>query len=450
MKMRKMIGALVLALSVGTAVAQNAPAGNLTLTLDDALRIALDNNPTIKIAGLEIERQEYVRKETVGNHLPSLSASSTYSYSAVKQTMNLGGVKMSTGYDNNFINEASLGIPLFIPAIYKTLKLNDEQMRAAVEAVRGSKINLAAEVKKAFFQVLMLEQSLAVLRESEKIAGETVEYTRGMFNNGLAAEYDLLTAEVRYSNIRPMIIQAENSIPVAKMMLKMYLSLPENTEISVAGQLNDFEQTVSSGISALSTDISGNSDLRALEIQEEVLKRQYDVVKTMRMPTVAGFAQAQLYGNGGQDMISFFDMSAPPTHVSKFEWQHPVSLGVKLSVPIFAGRTNIMKQRQVATGIEQVKLQRQYAEEGIRLQVNSAMTNLLTAREQMEANAKTLQQAEKAYSIATTRYKAGTGIILELNNAELQRTQAKLSHSQAIYDYLSAAADYEKVIGKEN
>ncbi|MBR3853950.1 MAG: TolC family protein, partial [Tidjanibacter sp.] len=58
------------------------------------------------------------------------------------------------------------------------------------------------------------------------------------------------------------------------------------------------------------------------------------------------------------------------------------------------------------------------------------------------------RQAGKAYEIAQVRYNAGTGTILELNSSELSLTQAKLNYSQAIYDFLAARADYEKVIGK--
>jgi outer membrane protein TolC len=59
-------------------------------------------------------------------------------------------------------------------------------------------------------------------------------------------------------------------------------------------------------------------------------------------------------------------------------------------------------------------------------------------------------QAQKAYDISFTRYNAGAGTILELNSAQLALTQAKLSYSQSIYDYLAAYAEYEKALGKDS
>ena len=60
-----------------------------------------------------------------------------------------------------------------------------------------------------------------------------------------------------------------------------------------------------------------------------------------------------------------------------------------------------------------------------------------------------VEQARKAYKISDTRYRAGAGTILELNSAQLSQTQAQLNFSQAIYDYLSAKAEYDRIVGKE-
>jgi len=126
-----------------------------------------------------------------------------------------------------------------------------------------------------------------------------------------------------------------------------------------------------------------------------------------------------------------------------------MTFGAQLSIPIFAGLTNVNKDKQIKNNIAQLDLQRDYAYEGVKVQVSNSVSALLTARETMKANEKTVAQAQKAYSITQTRYEAGSGTILELNSAELSLTQARLNYSQAIYDYLSAKADYDKIIGTE-
>lgn len=416
-------------------------AAQMRLTLGEAVDLALSENPTIKVAELEIERFDYVKRQTWGNLLPQLSASGSYQRSIVKSEMR-GGI--SFGADNTFAVQGDLSLPLFAPQIYRTMKLNDTQMATAVEAARGSRITLVAEVKKAFYNILLAEQSLEVLRESQATVQRTVDDTKLQYDNGLASEYDLLTAQVQLSNLHPTILQTETSVKLAKLLLKMYLSIPEDIEIEVEGELDGMRDQVLAGTDGLTADVTENSDLRTLELQQELLQRQLKVANANRLPTLGAFGSATYTGN---DMEPFMGMGS--TDGAKFFWTHPITVGVQLSVPIFAGLTKMNKSREIKNQIKQISLQRTYAEQQINVQMQSALNDLLTAREKMFAQEQTVAQARKAYSISDTRYRAGAGTILELNSAQLAQTQAQLNYSQAIYDYLSAKAEYDRIAGKE-
>ncbi len=447
--MMKRIICSATALLAATALWAQQPAQkSVTLTLEQAIEVALDNNPTIKIAGLEIQRQDWVKKETWGNFMPNLSATAQYQYNPVLSEMRLAGMKMSMGYDNELTSNLALSMPLFAPGLYKTLKMNDEQMRAAVEASRGSKITLTADVKNAFYNILMLDESIKVLKESEANVQETVDQVTTMYKNGMSSEYDLLTAEVQLGNIKPMIVQNVNARDIAGFYLKMLLSMPEDVNVSVSGSLSDYQDQAANAPLPVAPDISGNSDLKSIEIQTEVLKKQYDLAKTARMPTLGAYGSLTVLGQSGYHGMDFMTMNKLPVDRT-MRWQNPVGVGVQLSVPIFAGRTNVMKQRQIQSGIDQLKWQYKYAEDGTLSQAKSALGNLATARENLKANQKNMEAAAKAYKIAGTRYSAGAGTILELNTAQLQNTQARLTYSQSVYDFLVAQAEYDKIVGKD-
>ena len=458
--------ALVLALGVSAQTTEGATEmTTMRLTLQEAIDLALSENPTIKVADLEVERYDYVRKEMLGNLYPSLSASGTYTYAVVKSEISKG---LSFGADNTIAAAAEVGLPLVVPAVWRSIKMTKVQMENAVELARASRIDMVNAVKKAYYNILLAEQSLAVLRSSEATVSKTVEDTRVQYEHGLASEYNLLTAEVQLSNLQPSIIQTANSIDIAKRLLKMYLSLPENIDIALVGTLDDFRDAILNGGEQLSTDVSENSTLKQLDIQAELLRQNLKLTQTSRMPTLAAFGQFAYSGNDMQ-RLDFSSMmgggatggttggttgstgSAGTAEAVKksFYWQHPISIGVSLSVPIFSGFKNTNKVRQVRNQIRQLELQRDYVAKSTDVQVRSSINNLLTAREKMFANEKTVAQAQKAYDISNTRYKAGAGTILELNTAELSLTQAKLNYSQAIYDYISAKADYDQIVGKE-
>ncbi|MBO5716900.1 MAG: TolC family protein [Alistipes sp.] len=426
-------------LSLGVAEAQ------VTLSLDQAIEIALSENPTIKVANLEIERYDYVKKQTVASLYPKLDVSGQYSYALRKQEMAQG---LSFGGKNTLNATASLSLPLFVPSVYRQMKLNDTQMAMAVESARASRIDMIAAVRAAYYNVLLAEQSMSVLQEAIKTTEEVVENTKQLFETGLAAEYDYITAQVQLSNLRPQVIQAQNGIDLTKRQLKMYLSIPEETEISVVGSLDDFREAVLLDAD-YQVNLEDNTTIKTLELQSELLDHQEKLIQTTRMPTIAAFGQISYIGQEPSNLGGLMGggAGAPANSDQKLWWQYPISLGAQISIPIFAGFSKTNQLREVRNQRAQLDIQREYTERGLKLQVQASVNNLLTARETMLSNELTVEQAQKAYDIALTRYNAGAGTILELNSSQLTLTQSQLNYSQSIYDYLSAHAEYEKALG---
>ena len=444
-------------MSLGVAMAQNAGGNTLTLTLEEAIDLALSDNPTVKVANLEIERYDYVRKQTLSSLYPQVDASLQYSLALRRQEMTEG---FSFGGKNTFNTAASLSMPLFVPAVYEQLKLNRTQMESAVESARATRIDMIASVRSAYYNVLLAQQSLAVLQEAVLTTERVVANTKSLYDNGLASEYDYLTAQVQLSNLRPQVLQTENAIGITKLQLKMYLSLPAEVD----GTLDGFRDKVLLS-EDYSRDISENTTLRNLDIQAQMLRHQERLLKASRMPMVAAFGQISYIGQERVDLSGLMggmaggagrqqsdivaQTRAAAASQSKFWWQCPISVGAQISIPLFAGFKTVNQLREVNNQMSQLNIQREYAEQGIRLQVEQAINTLITARETMLSNERTVEQAQKAYDISYTRYNAGAGTILELNSSQLSLTQAQLSYSQSIYDYLSAYANYQKTLGNE-
>lgn len=433
-----------------TTVVWCGATAQMHLTLDQALDLALSENPTIRVAQIEIERFDYVKRQTWGAWIPQIAVTGTYTRSIVKQSMTKG---LSFGADNTLAAQGDATWAFFAPTVFRTLRMNNTQREAAVEAARGSRIDLVAEVKTAFFNILLAEQSLAVLHQSEAMVQRTVDDTKVKFDNGLASEYDYLTAQVQLSNLRPTILQTENAIRLSKLMLKMYLSIPEQVEIEVSGELDAMRNAVLAGTDGLTTDAGENASLRALDFQEQLLRHQLKVSNASRWPAIAAFFTGTYTGND-IDMTKLGalgggDGGGTVLDGSSFWWQNPMSAGLRVSIPLFSGLTRMNKSREIKNQLSQLALQRDYARQQVDVQVRQALNNLLTARETMYAQELTVEQAAKAYKISDTRYRAGAGTMLELNSAQLAQTQAQLAQTQAIFDYLTAKTEYDRIIGRE-
>lgn len=436
-------------LSFGAAEAQQ----RVELSLDEAIAIALSDNPTIKVANMEIERYDYVYNQAVSTLYPQIDASAQYALAIRKQEMTKG---LSFGGKNTFNVAGNISLPLYVPSVYEQMKMTKTQMEGAVESARASRIDMVAAVRAAYYNILLAEQSLVVLNDAVATTQKVVDDTKTLYDNGLASEYDYLSAEVQLSNLKPQVLQAENGVAITKMQLKMYLSLPENIEVEVTGKLDDFRDRVLMGEN-YNYDLSENTTLKSLDINEELLNHQIKLIQTTRIPTVAAFGQVTLIGQERVDLSALMGGGAggaqqqavtrAASGQSKFWWQVPITVGAQINIPIFSGLKKTNQLREARNQLSQLQLQRDYAEEGIRLQVNQAINNLLTYRETMLSNEVVVNQATKAYDISKSRYDAGAGTMLELNSALLVMTQAQLNYSQSIYNYLSAYAEYERVLG---
>ena len=419
----------------------------LNLDLATALKIAHDNNPTIKIAELEIQRVDYSKKEALGNLLPSLSASGQYTNNIMKSVMfmpesfsqMMGGQKyMEIGYKNSYTGSISAGLPLVNFSLWEQIKSKQCEIDLILEQARASKIDMTKQVKDAYFAVLLAKNSLKVLERSINNAKETLKSTEAGFEQGVVSEYDLIRAKVQVNNLNPSYIAAKNGLELAVLQLKMILSLPQEQEIVFLENLEDFSDRIVSVTDAESERaVNNNSELRQLDLNIMSLQHNLKMVNSQHLPSLSAFGQYT------------YQTQAEDFRFSEYNWIGSAAVGLQLSIPIFNGRTVVNKAKQLKISLQELQLQKQYASDGIDLQIQSAINNMKAAQEQLSVNKDAISQAERGYEIAKVRYQTGSGTILELNDSELSMTQANLNYQQSLYDFLTAQTNLEKVLGRE-
>lgn len=427
--------------------AQQESQATLNLDLTTALKIAHDNNPTIKIAELEIQRVDYAKKEALGNLLPSLSASGQYTNSIMKSVMfmpesfsaMMGGQKyMEIGYKNSYTGTVSAALPLVNFSLWEQIKSKQNEIDLILEQARASKIDMTKQVKDAYFAVLLAKNSLKVLERSINNAKETLKTTQTSFEQGVVSEYDLIRAKVQVNNLNPTYISAKNGLELAILQLKMILSLPQDQEIVFVENLEDFSDRIIS-VSAAESEraANNNSDIRQLDLNIVSLKHSLRMINSQHLPSLSAFGQYS------------YQTQADDFKFADYNWVGSAAVGLQLSIPIFNGRTVVNKAKQLKISLQELELQKQYASDGIELQIQSAINSMKAAQEQLLVNKDAINQAERGYEIAKVRYQTGTGTILELNDSELSMTQANLNYQQSLYDFLTAQTNLEKVLGRE-
>jgi outer membrane protein TolC len=419
----------------------------VSITLDDALRIALSENPTIKIADMELKRVDYSQKSAWYALIPNIEGSAQYAKYLLPSTMSLAGMVIELPTNFNATATLSASLPIFAPAVWNSIKMTTLEMQSAVEKAKASKISLRNEVTKAYYNVLVVQDSYKTLKDGYELAKKNQETAKKAYEVGVVAAYDHLSAEVQVKNLEPTLLQAENGIDQAKMYLKVLVGIDAAQPIEVTNTLADFEAGVKEVGSLDEFQLENNTDLRQLDIQVKQLDRSLQLQRSQRMPTLAAFAQYSYAGTGNKAGMSFFTGEYQPASEAWFS--QGLLGGLQLSVPLTSIFTLTAKEKQLKIQSNQLLLQRDYAKDGLRVQAVSALNNMNKAVQQVSAAKQSVELSETAYNIASKRYENGTGTILELQNSSLAVTQARLSYHQAIADYFNAKADLDKILGIE-
>ena len=428
--------AALLSFGVISMNAQSTAGGDtISLSLDECLRIALNENPTIKVADMEIQRVDYSKKETIGQLFPEISFGGQYSRTIKKQTMAMMGQTIEIGSDNSYNVGFSASMPLVSVQLWQSLKLSDNQIKLNIEKARESRLSLVNQVQNAYYGILYAQDALNVLIENRETAKFNAEIYKKKFENGSASEYDVLRAEVQVKNIEPSILDMENTIRQAKLQLKLLMGMDMAYNIKVVGNLSDYQQSMYEKVLNANATLENNSSLRSLELQTEALKQAYNVQKAAWFPTLA--LTANYNWTSMNNGAIFKDL----------KWYPYSTVGVSLSIPLFQGGRRYNKQKQAEISYREMTWQKENLENSLKLQVQAQFDNIQKSVSQIETNKAGVEQAVKANQIMEKSFRIGAASYLNLRDSENALMSARLAYYQSIYNYLVAQSNLSYVLG---
>ena len=423
-----------------TSVAQNAEQSALILTLEQALEIALSESPTIKVAEQEIEIKRYAKQETYSSLYPRFDATAQYQRVLAKQTMSmdLGGQTQTikVGSDNSFNGGITASMPVVNAQLWESLKVSVADVMLSIEKARSSQIDMIEQVSKAYYSILLAKESLVVYQRVYDNAVENNKNIKKRYDVGSVSEYGYISSNVSVQNAIPNVIEAQNSVVLALWQLKALLGIDLKRNIDVVGTLMDYEAQMNYAHTLDQLDLSNNSSLKQLDIQQGMLESAVKIAKLANVPTLSINA-AYLYtalGNDGK----FFQAKA---------WNPYSYAGVQLNIPIFAGGQRRAAIRQSQLNLSNLQLQRENAERQLQVAVVQSLNNMQTNVKKFSAAAATVGQAQRGYEIAVKRYEVGRGTLVDVDNSQLALTQAELGRNSAIYNFMVSKIALDKILG---
>ena len=417
------------------------PIGSKTLNLDKALEIALSDNPTIKVAEEEIALKKVSHKEAWQNLLPEASISGTMSHTITAPQFSIGDqtVKMGKDKANTATGTLNISLPLFAPAVYRAMSMTKTDIELAVEKSRASKQDLVNQVTKAYYQLMLTQDSYDVLQKSYKLAEDNYNIVNAKYRQGTVSEFDKITAEVQMRSVKPSVISAGNAVTLSKLQLKVLMGITADVDIKIDDSLAAYEGVVFANQldNTVHEGLVNNTTMKQLELNRLMLQKNIKSLRTNFMPTL-GLGYSYQYQSMNNDSWNVFN----------YNYGSSSSLVFSLSIPLYKA-SNFTKLKSNRIQMRQLDQNRLDTERKLNMQITSYQDNMSASSEQVSSNKENVMQAEKAVQIAGKRYEVGKGTVLELNTSQVQLTEAELTYNQSIYDYLVAKADLDQVLGRD-
>lgn len=444
------------------ASAQAQTPESQVLTLDQCLAIALSENPTIRIADMEVQRVDYSKTETLSQLLPQITFGANYNRTLAKQTMYMnmsgfgggsssgsgdegdapaassragGDTGIKVGMDNSYQVGFSASMPLIAPQLWVSLKLTDAQILQTVEQSRASKLDLINQVKDAYYAHMLAKDSKKVMQESYDMAALTHDIYVKKFEAGAASDYDVLRTSVAMKNIEPELLQADIAIKKARLQLLILMGMDASFPIDTEGTLEQYEHTMYGETMALSRDYSQNTQLVQNQIQTRQLREALRVQKNSLYPTLA--LTANYYWTSMSSGSPF----------KNFRWNPYSTVGLSLNLPLFTGGSRYSKIRQAQVQLAEMDFARENLERNIASQVDLAIDNIEMNVRQIASTSQSVGQAERAHNIMQESFQIGAASYLDLRDSELALTRSRLAYYQSLYNYLVSQSGLELLLG---
>jgi outer membrane protein len=440
---------LLLLAAVAAPAQSNGPVStnffSKAISRADAVDLALHQNTAILKGKADLRSSYGIQIQLRSIALPQLTASGGYNAQAQSLVQSFAIPSAFSSYfqfpDQNWSADIKVQQSIYqggrLASAFRSAKLTAQQALLNYQTVLADTL---LSVRIAYDDVLVAAQQIAVNEASVQLLTRELEDVKRRFDAGSVPQFDVLRARVELANERPRLIQARNAYRIAKNNLLNLLgvNLPNSIWADIPLQLSDkltarpYETDLPS---ALARALEKRPELAALRRAEALRREDLVVARAPYKPTASVFGgyewQSPLYQNNlGYDYSGWI-------------------AGAQVGWSLFDGQLTRGKVVEARARYESAKLDVADMSRQIGLDVRTAYSNFIEAREILESQETVQEQAEEALRLAEARAGAGSGTQLDVLDAQTSLTQARTTQVQALHDYSVALARLQRAMGAD-
>jgi outer membrane protein TolC len=446
---------LFLILTIFLCMPIMAQTGTIRLSADEAVERAIKSNLGLESARVTTSTKKRASDYSWNQFIPNVTVGASVILDNEKTTASgmipveipgfspIHGVVPYSVEASQWHVAASIQVSLNISiAMFENMKRLKLDYQGGLIAYDKARLQLERDVRKAYNSMLLLQENIALLRENYEAAGRRVQLARANYNAGLVPELTLLQAQVAMENMKPVMDQVENGYRLSMANFAMFLGMAYDTpfELVPLEKVTDF---ISLDVKDLiSKAASGKPDINELRHSMLLLKSARKAQFESLLPTLS------LSWN---TTPTFLRDPWKDSWGEKDNWRDQggrftISLGIRLHslIPFSQDFQNV---KNLDDQIRSANIGLARMIQGTEIEIYNTVLALNKTQITAEAQAQTVALADRAYRLTEQAFRAGLQDLLQVQNAELELKQAKVSMLEHQFNYLNGLLDLEYSIG---
>ncbi|WPR71877.1 TolC family protein [Flavobacterium sp. NG2] len=429
--------------------AQETPQ-SYSYSLDQAIVHALEHNYSVINSGRDVEAARQKKWETTAAGLPQINGTVDYqnNFSFQQQGVSGGGPfggeegSISTfafGTKHNMNAVATLSQLLFDGSYIVALQASKTYLKYYENAKRKTDVEVKEMVINAYGNVLLAQESIAILKKNKATLEKTVSDTKETFKNGLIEEENVEQLQITLASVNSNLNNSTRLLDVAYKMLKITLGIDINDQLIVTDKLESLTQkNVGAALMLHQFNVNDNVDYQIATNFQKQRELEYKLERSKALPTLA--ANVNFGYNSFANEFTFFSTNQ--------KWLNYSNLGVRLSVPIFSSFSYKAKTQQAKIAFDQAKTQLNEADQKLKLQYATAKSEFDFSVEEYATAKSNLALAERIEKKQQVKFKEGLSSSFDFSEAQRQLYSTQQSYLQSMINIINKKATLEKLNNK--
>ena len=409
----------------------------ISLSLQQCVQIAVDENINIQTARIDKQKSQYKKAEAIAAIIPKINVGANFQDNLSLPTTLLPGeiigqpgttIPVQMGVQFNTSANATLSWVLYnqtaITAIQlskKVTELNDLSIEKAGE-------ELAAEVAKLYFLTVTTSQQRSLVEENITRTKRIQDITKILVDNGMGKQVDYDRVSINLENLYTQLSNVEAGLEQQHNMMKYMLNIPLDKTI-VLTDISEIRLLQS--MPGVLSDFSNHIDIRLLESQLEINRMNRKVVNSGYMPSLV-FTGQYAYQGMRKEFGNYFNDSP------ENKWFGSSYIGLGLSIPIFDGFEKRSKSLQEKMDFQKTEALLSDRKEKFTADYQNAVNNYQNNKANVERQKQNTALAERVYDETALKYREGLATMSNLLQDEMSLSSAQANYLTALYNYREA------------